>query len=467
MAAPSPFPAPSSGRPPPNVVFIIADDHRHDALGVCGHPAVRTPHLDALARRGTHFARTYQMGGLIAAVCSPARAALLTGCNVIRADAAPSPSSQPDRLVALAPDLTTLPERFRAAGYETFITGKWHNDPAALQRSFTGGRRIFFGGMSDHHHVPLRDYSPTGDYSAPPYYEAGFSTELFCRAAEEFIQQPRGPFFLYLALTSPHDPRTPPPEFATLYPPADIPLPANFLPDHPFDNGEIAIRDERLADHPLQPDVLRAHLAAYYGMISHHDAQLSRVFTALREAGLESNTLVVYVSDHGLSLGSHGLLGKQNLYEESVRVPLLLAGPGVTAGRTETAPVYSLDLFSTLPALAGLPAAPAHDSRPLPLTASTPDGRRHFVFALYKDCQRMVSDGRWKLIRYYVHGQERRQLFDLDNDPAELTDLSTVAAHQPVIHRLLARLNAWQSSIGDRWLPPALLPGDVDSDLVA
>ncbi len=414
---------------------------------------MRTPHLDALAARGTHFTRAYQMGGLIAAVCSPARASLLTGRNVVAADAARVASSSPSCTVSLPEHLPTLPELFRRAGYETFITGKWHNDTAALQRSFSGGRRIFLGGMSEHTRVPLRDHAANGDYSGAPYFENGFSTELFCDAAVDFLhrRQTAEPFFLYLSLTSPHDPRTPPAEFAQMYSPADTPLPPNFLPDHSFDNGEISIRDEELARKPLNPDVLRSHLAAYYGMISHHDAQLGRVFDALRHNGLEENTLVVYVSDHGLALGSHGLLGKQNLYEHSVRVPLLLAGPGVAPGRRDGSMVYSMDLFATLLHLAGLRRSPSSESMPLPLDPAADP--RNEIFALYKDCQRMVNDGRWKLIRYRVNGAERLQLFDLQEDPDELNDLAARVEHRSIIDRLLSRLDKWQARVDDRWMP--------------
>jgi len=448
------MPSPTE-RPRPNVLLVIADDHRHDPLGAGGHPVVRTPALDALAARGTRFAQAYHMGGLIAAVCSPARASLLTGRHVVAANAAPEASSDPACKVAIPAGLATLPEIFRRAGYETFLTGKWHNDPAALHRSFTAGRRIFIGGMSDHTRVPLHDYSPAGDYSGAPHFETGFSTELFCDAAIDFLAARPGapaPFFLHLSLTSPHDPRTPPGSYANEYAPATLPLPPGFLPEHPFDNGEMQIRDETLAPKPLTPPVIRRQLADYYGMIAHQDAQLGRVFAALRRAGLESSTIVVYVSDHGLALGSHGLLGKQNLYEHSVRVPLLLSGPGVPAGRVDHGLAYSLDLFATLAQLAGLAVPSGLDSRALLANGAGAPGRAQ-VFALYKDCQRMVNDGRWKLIRYHVQGRETLQLFDLKNDPREEHNRIREPAQRENTARLSRLLAAWQQSIGDRWMP--------------
>jgi arylsulfatase A-like enzyme len=447
--------SPPATRPRPNVLFVIADDHRQDALGAYGHPVVRTPALDALAARGTRFTRAYHMGGHIAAVCSPARSCVLTGRHAVAANAAPEASSDPGCIVRITPGLATLPQIFRQAGYETFVTGKWHNDPASLHRSFTSGRRIFVGGMSDHNRVPLRDFSPTGDYSVAPHFEPGFSTELFCDAAIDFIgdRKDNSPFFLYLALTSPHDPRTPPPEFAKEYDPAQLPLPPSFLPEHPFDNGEMLIRDETLAPKPLTPAVIRRHLADYYGMIAHQDAQLGRVFAALRSAGLEDSTIVVYVSDHGLALGSHGLLGKQNLYEHSVRVPLLISGPGVPAGRVADDAVYSLDLYATLAELARISLPSGLESRTLLANdGKTPAPGRPSICAMYKDCQRMVNDGRWKLIRYRVGGRDRLQLFDLENDPGEMHDLAADPAQHDTVERLLGLLGEWQASIGDRWM---------------
>jgi arylsulfatase A-like enzyme len=442
---------------PPNILFIVADDHQHDALGAHGNSAVRTPRLDALAARGADFRRAYFMGGLIPALCSPARACLLTGQNVIAADAAPAPGDRADQVVTMSRTAPLLPELFRSAGYRTFLTGKWHNDVPSLQRSFGAGRRIFFGGMSDHRRVPLRDYAADGDYSGAPYFEPGFSTELFCGAAVEFLAERRqgdAPFFLYLSLTSPHDPRTPPDEFARRYDPSRLPLPPNLLPDHPFDNGELEIRDEKLAAKPLSPETVRQHLADYYAMISHQDAEIGRVVDAVEKSGEAANTVVVYVSDHGLALGRHGLLGKQNLYEHSVRVPLLLSGPGVAASVVSDLPVYSLDLYATLAALAGLPTPPGLESRNLLQAGGQPAaGGRETLFALYKDVQRMVCDRRWKLIRYRVNGEERFQLFDLERDPDEIRDLAQDSTCADLLHRLRCRMADWQRAVGDRWMP--------------
>ena len=439
----------------PNILIVIADDHRADAIGILGHPVVRTPELDRLAQRGTVCTQARIAGGLMPAVCSPSRACLLTGLQPFRADAAPEIVRDPPYEVCLPAGACTLPEYFRQAGYETFFTGKWHNDEAALLRSFESGRNIFQGGMCEHTQVPVRDLDEVRR-GAPTRLARGFSTEVFCNSVQEFIRDrdPGRPFLACVALTSPHDPRTPPKQFRALYPVADLPLPANFQPDHKFDNGELAIRDELILHRPLDERQVREELAGYYGMISHHDAQLGRVLTSLEAAGQGRNTIVVYLSDHGLGLGSHGLLGKQNLYEPSVRVPLILAGPGIPHGLRHDGLVYAFDLYATLCDLARLPVPPGLDSVSLlPAWPSAKLPSRASVCAAYRDCQRMVTDGQWKLIVYQVNGSQRIQLFDLVEDPGEQHDRSADVSQAARLAALHARLRAWQIASGDRWMP--------------
>jgi arylsulfatase A-like enzyme len=440
----------------PNVLLVIADDHRADAIGGLGHPVVQTPVLDQLVRAGTTFMRASMMGGLMPAVCAPARACLLTGRNVFAADASPALLRGPEFEVRLPAEACTLPERFRAAGYETFMTGKWHNDVPSLLRSFEAGRNIFKGGMCAHSSVPVRNLMDFHS-GTPARVAAGFSTEIFCDTAAAFLRERKRnrPFFACVALTSPHDPRTPPAELRARYNPETLPLPPNFLPEHPFDNGDLRVRDETLAAHPLSPAVLRQHLADYYGMISHHDAWLGRLLAALDETGEAGNTIVAYVSDHGLALGSHGLLGKQNLYEHSVRVPFILRGPGIPPGGRTTALAYAFDLYATLCALSGLSVPAGIDSRSLVPVFTGGSAVREELGCVYMDGQRMITDGRWKLIVYHVDGNERLQLFDLANDPHELSDRSESAGYQDHVTRLLERLGRWQQQVGDRWWPAA------------
>lgn len=433
-------------RPAPrNVLFLLADDMQADAIGALGHPVVKTPSLDRLVREGFCFRQCYIMGSTVPAVCIPSRAMLWSGRNLWR--------TRND----LA-NLTTLPELLRKHGYETFITGKWHNGRPSLARSFTQGKAIFFGGMSDHFKVPVFDFDPTGKYPQTAQYLAKqFSTELFAEAARGFLETYRGhrPFFMFVSFTAPHDPRTPPGKYATMYKPDEIPLPANFLPEHPFDNGELKVRDELLAPFPRTAEVIRQHLADYFGMITHMDAEVGRILAALRESPYANDTLVVFSSDNGLAVGQHGLLGKQNLYEHSIRVPLIITGPGIPPGQSD-ALVYLHDLFPTLCELLGIDPPVNIDAQSLvPIIRGTSSaGRSHLIFA-YRAEQRAIRSGPWKLIHYRVAGKETLQLFNLQDDPWELRNLADDPQHADLCRRLKSLLDEECRLQGDPEARPA------------
>lgn len=313
--------APAAGRP--NVVFLLSDDQRFDTVHALGNAEIKTPNLDRLVRDGFTFTHAFCQGSNVPAVCVPSRAMLLTGRPLFHTQN------------VIPPEYPMWPEVLRQAGYVTFGTGKWHNNPPAFNRCFDRGGAIFFGGMGDQFKVRVQDYDPAGKYERPRQrIGEKFSSELFTDEAVRFLEAYKGeqPFCLYVAYTAPHDPRTPPGEYATMYDPARLALPASFLPVHPFNNGELKVRDEALAPWPRTPEAVRKHTADYYGMITHLDAQVGRVLRALEATGRAGNTLVVFTSDHGLALGRHGLFGKQNLYDHSMRPPLVLTGPGVPRG---------------------------------------------------------------------------------------------------------------------------------------
>ena len=438
----------------PNVLFIITDDHQADALGVAGHPDVQTPVLDALAKRGVRFSQATNMGSLMPAICSPARACQLTGMHPFRANTDPRPGGGNADYVTIPADLPTAPQLLGEAGYETFLTGKWHNDQETLLRSFERAEAVFMNGMCDHTAVPVtnREALVRGDEAV---IGTGFSTELFCDAMVNFLgsRDESRPFFGWLSLTSPHDPRTPPAAYRDKYDAAKLTLPSNYATEPKFDNGELQVRDEQLAPKPLKEGVIREHLAEYYGMISHQDDQLGRVLAALKATGEEKHTIVIYIGDHGLAMGQHGLLGKQNLYEHSVRVPLIVAAPGVREGAVAEGLVYSLDITATLLELTGVSAPTGLTSRSLgaQMRDANATGREE-LFSLYKDCQRMVRDAQWKLIEYRVRGVSSVELFDLSEDPREMVDLSERSENRARIQAMRQKLRAWQDELGDDFM---------------
>ncbi len=429
----------------PNILFLFTDDQRFDAVGALGNPAlprqVITPNMDRLVERGTAFTHAAIQGSVCPAVCQPSRAMLMTGRSLYHA---PRDCGE----------FTTLPQHLREHGYSTFGTGKWHNLPPSYARSFSDGASIFYGGMSNHLEVPVYDFHPDGSYPEEDRsIGKEFSSELFSDAAIDFLSACDGdaPFFAYVSYTAPHDPRMAPREFADLYDPSRIEVPPNFQPVHPFDNGEMVIRDEMLAPFPRTPEIVQEHIAAYYAMITHLDAQIGRVLDALEESGHADDTIVVFAGDNGLAVGQHGLMGKQNMYEHSVRVPLVIGGPGLPQGERSDALCYLLDLFPTLCDLADLPAPQTVEGRSLAPTIRGEAGAGGYddLFFAYMDRQRAVRDERWKLVEYFGPAERVTQLFDLAADPWETANLASAPGMDEQVNRLRSALTAWQRAIDD------------------
>jgi arylsulfatase A-like enzyme len=420
----------------PNILILLSDDQRADTIAALGNRHIRTPNLDRLVSRGTAFTRAYCMGSLQGAVCVPSRAMLLSGSTLFRVK---------DSLTGQ----TTWPESFQQAGYTTFLTGKWHNQADSALRLFDQGKAIFLGGMGDPYKVPLKDISPQHVF-VQREQSGEHSVKLFTDAAITFLQgrTDEAPFLCYVAFNAPHDPRAAPPSFHEWYNEHQPPLPPNFLPRHPFDNGEMAIRDERLAPWPRAPEVVRRHLADYYASIEFLDEQVGRILAALQSSGRLENTFIVFASDHGLAIGSHGLFGKQNLYEHSMNSPLVISGPGIPQGKKMTALCYLLDIFPTLGDLIGVAGPGGSEGRSLaPILAGSQQSVYGSIFTAYADVQRAVRDERWKLILYPKINTS--QLFDLENDPGEMHDLANGPKHAGERIRLTALLREWQKQLGD------------------
>ncbi len=240
-----------------------------------------------------------------------------------------------------------------------------------------------------------------------------------------------------------------PPEFTKLYDPARLTLSKNFLPEHPFDNGELKVRDETLAPWPRTPEVMRRHLADYYACVSDLDHQVGRILATLKQRGFADNTIVVFSSDQGLAVGGrHGLMGKQNLYEH-VKPPLIFAGPGIPKGKSE-ALVYLFDLFPTFCDLAKIKTPAAVEGQSLlPIIRGEKMRVRDWLFGAYRDCQRMIRDERWKLIAYNAKGVRNTQLFDLKNDSDEVHNLAADPAHAEQRARLEKLLGQARKQFGD------------------
>ena len=431
------LPAPAAPKKRLNVLFLFSDDQRADTIGAWGNAFIKTPNLDRLVREGFSFKRNYCFGGNSGAVCVPSRAMVNSGRTWFRVKNDLS-------------DAKILPELLREEGCATFATGKWHNGKASWLRGFERGKAIFFGGMSDHTKVPVCDLGPDGEFINERAGEK-FSSELFADAVIEFLTGYKDdkPFYAYAPFTAPHDPRQPPEKHREMYYRNRPPLPKNFMPQHPFDNGHCkGGRDENLAPWPRTREVVGDQLCEYYGLITHMDEQIGRILAALDETGRAADTLVIFASDQGLAMGSHGLLGKQSVYEHSMRSPLIFRGPGVPKGGESQAFSYLFDIFPTVCEALGVEAPAGVEGLSLaPIWQGKKEKVRDSIFLPFQDIQRAVRDERWKLIRYPQINYT--QLFDMQNDPDETQNLAGKTELQATVERLLGLMKEWQAKVGD------------------
>jgi arylsulfatase A-like enzyme len=383
----------------PNILHIHADDHRADGLKALGNPLLQTPNLDSLVERGMTFKNCYTMGSMIGAVCTPSRTMMLTGRSWHRIPGAKDAAEN-----AKDPK-TFLPRVIQAAGYQTWHMGKAGN-------GFPAGLKEFETSILD---------EGRGSERATTSQRLADKSIQFLKSRTEAKETK--PFYMYLAPPVPHDPRNAEPQFHKLYDAAKIPLSPAFMPLHPFDNGEMTVRDETLAPWPRTPENTKKQLAEYYACITGLDHHIGRIFAELKASGQWENTIVIFSADNGLSMGEHGLFGKQNLYEfGGFHVPLVIAGPGIPKGKSD-ALVYLMDVFPTLADLAGAKKPDGVEGKSLvPLIKGKQAKVRDVLYTGYRDGQRSIRDDRWKLIRYPL--VDRTQLFDLTTDPLELTNLA-------------------------------------------
>jgi len=419
----------------PNILFILTDDQRWDTIHALGNPEIKTPNLDRLVERGFVFRNPYCMGSTVGAVCLPSRTMLITGLSLWRI-----PNG---RAKEAPPSTPLLPRLFNDAGYVTFHSGKAGN-------ACTFGNAAFNTNIESKKHTDALDMKTHTDNVIA------------------FLQKhdAKRPFFVYLAPPVPHDPRVAPPEFMEMYDPAKLTLSKNFMAQHPFDNGELHIRDEQLAPFPRTPEVMRRHLADYYACVTCLDAQVGRALDILKERGLANDTIVVFSSDQGLAVGGrHGLMGKQNLYEH-VKPPLIFAGPGIPHGQSD-ALVYLFDLFPTFCDLAGISTPTTVEGKSLlPVIKRDQPRVRETLFCAYKACQRMVRDERWKLIKYNANGVKNAQLFDLGADPDEVDNLAADPKCAEQLARMGKRLAEARKQFGDPFDfdSAGLMPNETKAD---
>lgn len=438
----------------PNIVVIVSDDQRYNTIRALGGTELITPNLDSLASAGTVFSHAFNMGAWHGAVCVASRTMLLTGLSVWNAQ------RNDRKLDELASRSGFWPQRMKSAGYETYFTGKLHVRIDA--------KSVFDHVVNERPGMP--NQTPQGYYRPQlpsdtawtpwnPAFEGFWKggkhwSEVLADDATTFIRKAKGeqrPFFMYLGFNAPHDPRQAPKEFVDLYPIEKIKLPASYREDYPFKEeigSGIDLRDEQLAPFPRTEYAIRRHIQEYYASISHMDAQIGKILRELAANGLTQDTYIFFVSDHGLAVGHHGLMGKQNMYDHSLRVPLVITGKEVPAGKVISQPVYLQDIMATAMELAGA-EKPEHVYFRSLLPAIKGKNTRLYeeIYGGYMNTQRMVRTDRYKLVVYPF--AEKVMLFDLKKDPEELNDVSESPSYRAILEDMKKRLTRQQKQLDD------------------
>ena len=436
----------------PNIVFIFADDLAYNTLGATDTQQPKTPHLDRLAREGTVFTHAYNQGGWHGAICVASRSMLNTGRFLWRAH------EQANRLDQERIEGRLWSQYLKEAGYTTFFSGKWHLK-ANVEDAFDVVKHVRPGMPRDtpqsYNRPRANDPWKAWDKAQGGYWEEGQHwSEVLASDACDYLTKvagPEKPFFMYLAFNAPHDPRQAPKHFLDLYPLEDIDLPDSFLSEYPYKDaigcGE-QLRDEKLGPFPRTPHAIKVHRQEYFAIISHLDAQIGRILNALDQAQLRENTLVIFSADHGLAVGNHGLLGKQNMFDHSVRVPFLLKGPGIRSGEKNSAPIYLQDIMPTTLELANV-AVPEHVQfrSLLPILRMQREHNYDAIYAGYMQSQRMITKDGFKLILY--PSIKKVLLYDLQSDPDEMHDLANEPEQKERLRTLFAKLLKLQEQTGD------------------
>ncbi|MEM9329420.1 MAG: sulfatase-like hydrolase/transferase [Bacteroidota bacterium] len=459
----------------PNILFIFADDLTYSSIAALGNDEIQTPNLDRLVAGGTSFTNAYNMGGWNGAICVASRAMLISGLSVWRAQ------QQSDRWREGQEFDRSWGQRMSRAGYQTYMSGKWHvtapsdsifqtvaHERPGMPRDFWRDRK-----QADYNdpELDLNTVMPVGynrplatdDNSWSPtdpqfggFWEGGTHwSEVVRNDAVQFMdsaQQKGDPFFLYLAFNAAHDPRQAPQEYVDMYPLDNIGLESSFAPLYPYryDIGcGPGLRDEALAPFPRTEYAVKVHKQEYYALITHMDEQIGQILQRLEETGEKDNTYIFFTADHGLSVGRHGLIGKQNMYQHSMKVPLIVNGPGIPANEIRDQQVYLQDVMATALELGGADGMEAVEFKslmPIINDAATGDNYEP-VYGCYTRLQRMVIKDDWKMILYPEISKVR--LYNLVEDPEEINDLGEDPGQEARIRGLFTELLKLQQQMGD------------------
>lgn len=448
----------------PNILFLFADDYTFDAIHALGNDVIQTPNLDRLVRNGTHFSQAFNMGGWNGAVCVASRAMIISGQSIWNAKTTSDQWRNKKNIEAAEQSWGKLLEQ---KGYQTYMTGKWHVsiDPNTIFQTVRhirpGMPRDFFRkGDEKGYHRPIEgeedQWNPADSLNGGFWQGGKHWSEVIKDDALDFLNQSKekeAPFFMYLAFNAPHDPRQSPQSFLDRYPLEKIPLPENWLPEYPYKNAignPKTLRDEALAPFPRTPFAIKTHIKEYYAIISHLDEQIGKILDALEASGKANNTYIFFTGDHGLSVGKHGLLGKQSMFDHSIRVPLIIAGPDIPKNKSIDHEVYLQDIMATSLELGNVTPPPSIEFKSFLSLAKGKDDMAHYpngIYGAYMDSQRMIRKDGFKLMVYPKI--KKILLFDLKNDPLEQHDISDQNQYKGKVKNLFENLELLQEKHND------------------
>lgn len=406
----------------PNFLFVLVDDQSPlDLKTYDPNSILETPNIDKLAKEGTIFDQARHMGSMNGAVCTPSRHMIMTGRTLWHLpSSAKNKDNGADSLAS-----QTIGAIFNRAGYKTMRTCKKGNSYKGANKQFT----------------VVNDATKRGGTEESG--SAWHGEQVLDYLGDREVNQEKDPFFIYFGFSHPHDTRNGTPELLEKYgavnhqdtvnrPPSNEKQPQlqdNYLNEHPFHHGHPKLRDEERVSGVWKnrdEQTVRNELGREYACSENIDIQLGKVLDKLEAMGELDNTYIIYTSDHGMSIGRHGLMGKQNLYEHTWRVPFIVKGPGIDAGKRVKGNIYLLDVLPTLCDLAGIDTPETVEGESFnPVLKGEKDVIRDVMYGVYaggtKPGMRTVKKGDWKLIKYDVlDGTVREtQLFNLAENPNE------------------------------------------------
>ncbi|BDD11131.1 sulfatase [Fulvitalea axinellae] len=417
----------------PNIIFILTDDQQWNTIRALGNEHIHTPNIDRIAENSLVFENAYCYGGNSGAVCIPSRNMIMTGQTFHRFEEdcrkAEARGEKPRKRHYANPQWPTIPKAMKEAGYQTFYREKSGsaNNPEIRKQ---------FDDYADIHQVKaLRSGRPA----------RGIVDQAIKFMAED--RDPTKPFFMYLGVPAPHDPRWSLKRFRDMYDKDALPIPENYLPVHPWNIGSMTVRDEKLEAWPRTKEAIQRHIHDYYSTITATDYDLGRLLDFMEQKGFDKNTIIIFSSDQGLALGQHGLMGKQNIYEGTMKVPFIVKGPGVIPGKSK-AFVYLHDILPTLCDLAQTETPKNLDGKSFAkLLKGENFIARDYLTLAYMEHQRSIRDDRWKLIRFPKI--DKHMFFDLQNDPHETTNLAGKTEHTMRIATMMRELDRQRLPLGD------------------